>query len=83
MSVEEKIVMPSLGETMEEGLVAEWKKKEGDLIQQGDILLSVETDKTTMDVESFITGKIKKILIQAGETAAVGEAIAIIEKQIG
>ena len=57
------------------------KKKEGDYIRQGDILLCVETDKTTMDVESFTAGKIIKILVQEGETAAVGEAIAIIEKQ--
>ena len=67
----EVITMPRLSDTMEEGTVATWLKKEGDSIQEGDILAEIETDKATMEFESFYTGTLLKIGIQEGETALV------------
>ena len=72
------ILMPSLSPTMEEGVLAKWLVKEGDLIKQGTMLCSVETDKTTVDYESMDEGYLRKILVQAGTTARVNQLIAIL-----
>ena len=74
----EVITMPRLSDTMEEGTVASWLKKEGDSIQEGDILAEIETDKATMEFESFYTGTLLKIGIQEGETALVDALLAIV-----
>ena len=74
----EVITMPRLSDTMEEGTVATWLKKEGDSIQEGDILAEIETDKATMEFESFYTGTLLKIGIQEGETALVDALLAIV-----
>ena len=71
--------MPMLGEVMEEGRIAAWYKQEGDTVERGENLMEVETDKATMDVESTVTGVVKKILIQAGETVPINTPLAIIE----
>jgi pyruvate/2-oxoglutarate dehydrogenase complex dihydrolipoamide acyltransferase (E2) component len=55
--------MPQAGETMEEGTVVEWKKQEGEPVEKGEILLTVETDKAAVEVESDFSGFLKKILI--------------------
>lgn len=72
------ILMPSLSPTMEEGVVAKWLVKEGDLIKQGTMLCSVETDKTTVDYESLDEGYMRKILLPAGSGAKVNQLIAIL-----
>ena len=77
----EVITMPRLSDTMEEGTVATWLKKEGDSIQEGDILAEIETDKATMEFESFYTGTLLKIGIQEGETALVDALLAIVGPQ--
>ena len=74
-----EFTMPKLGHLMEEGTVLSWKKAVGDIIETGDILLEVETDKATMEVESNLTGTVKEILIQEEQTVPVGTPLAIIE----
>jgi len=74
----EVINMPRLSDTMEEGTVAQWFKKVGDAIQEGDILAEIETDKATMEFEAFYEGELLHIGIQEGETAAVDTLLAII-----
>jgi len=71
--------MPKLGEVMEEGKVLEWKKKEGEAIAKGEILLEVETDKAVMEIESTVSGILRKILVPAGETVPVNSPLALIE----
>jgi pyruvate dehydrogenase E2 component (dihydrolipoamide acetyltransferase) len=70
--------MPRLSDTMEEGTVATWLKKVGDQVQEGDILAEIETDKATMDFESFNEGVLLHIGVQEGDTAPVDTLLAII-----
>lgn len=74
----EIINMPRLSDTMEEGTVASWLKQVGDAVDEGDILAEIETDKATMEFESFFSGVLLHIGIQVGETAAVDTLLAII-----
>ncbi len=74
----ELIKMPRLSDTMEEGTVATWLKKVGDTIEEGDILAEIETDKATMEFESFNEGTLLFIGIQEGDTAPVDALLAII-----
>lgn len=73
-----KVTMPRLSDTMTEGTVATWHKKVGDKIKEGDILAEIETDKATMEFESFNSGTLLHIGINEGETAAVDSLLAII-----
>jgi pyruvate dehydrogenase E2 component (dihydrolipoamide acetyltransferase) len=72
------ITMPRLSDTMTEGVVAKWLKKVGDKISEGDILAEIETDKATMEFESFNSGTLLHIGIQEGESAPVDSLLAII-----
>lgn len=72
------INMPRLSDTMEEGVVAKWLKNVGDSIEEGDILAEIETDKATMEFESFHEGTLLHIGIQEGETSPVDQLLAII-----
>lgn len=72
------ITMPRLSDTMTEGVVAKWLKKVGDKINEGDILAEIETDKATMEFESFNSGTLLHIGINEGETAPVDSLLAII-----
>ncbi len=72
------INMPRLSDTMTEGTVATWLKKVGDVIKEGDILAEIETDKATMEFESFNSGVLLYIGIQEGNTAPVDSLLAII-----
>lgn len=74
----EVIPMPRLSDTMEEGTVATWEKQEGEEVEEGDILAEIETDKATMEFESFFDGTLLKIAVGEGESAPVEEPIAII-----
>jgi pyruvate dehydrogenase E2 component (dihydrolipoamide acetyltransferase) len=74
----EIIKMPRLSDTMEEGTVAAWLKKVGDTVEEGDILAEIETDKATMEFESFYTGTLLYIGIQEGESSPVDAVLAVI-----
>ncbi len=76
-----KITMPRLSDTMTEGTVATWLKKVGDKVNEGDILAEIETDKATMEFESFNAGTLLHIGVQEGETAPVDALLAIIGKE--
>ncbi len=69
-----------LSPTMEEGLIVSWSKKPGDKISTGDIIAEVETDKATMEMESYFDGILLEIFVPAGSTAKVGTALAVIGK---
>ncbi|MBQ0769728.1 MAG: pyruvate dehydrogenase complex dihydrolipoamide acetyltransferase [Bizionia sp.] len=77
----EVINMPRLSDTMEEGTVATWLKQVGDKIEEGDILAEIETDKATMEFESFYEGTLLHIGVQEGETTKVDELLAIIGEE--
>jgi pyruvate dehydrogenase E2 component (dihydrolipoamide acetyltransferase) len=74
------ITMPRLSDTMTDGTVATWLKKVGDTIKEGDILAEIETDKATMEFESFNAGVLLHIGIEEGQTAPVDSLLAIIGK---
>ena len=74
----EVINMPRLSDTMEEGTLAKWFKKVGDTVKEGEILAEIETDKATMEFESFYDGVLLHIGIDEGSTAPVDSIIAII-----
>ena len=77
----EVIKMPRLSDTMEEGVVAKWLKKKGDKVEEGDILAEIETDKATMEFESFYSGTLLYIGIEEGETAPVESLLAILGEE--
>ena len=72
------IFMPALSSTMTEGKIVEWTKSPGDKVEKGETVLVVESDKADMDVESFNDGYLAVIMVEAGEEAPVGSAIALI-----
>lgn len=74
----EKFLMPKLSPTMEEGQISRWVKNEGDTFEANETLAEVDTDKATMEMTALSGGTLLKILKTGGETAALGEAIAII-----
>ena len=77
----EIIKMPRLSDTMTDGVVAKWHKKIGDFIKEGDLLADIETDKATMEFESFQEGVLLHIGVKESETAAVDSILAIIGKK--
>ena len=74
----EKVIMPMLGETMNEGIIAKWRKQEGEKVERGEILLEVTTDKATLEVESLASGVLRKIVAPEGSTIPVLQTIAWI-----
>lgn len=73
-----EVFMPALSSTMKEGKVVTWLKSEGDEIEAGEAIMVVESDKADMDVEAFEDGYLAKILVEEGEMAPVGDAVALI-----
>jgi pyruvate dehydrogenase E2 component (dihydrolipoamide acetyltransferase) len=73
-----EITMPQLSDTMSEGLVVKWRKKEGEPVKQGEVVAEVETDKATMEMESFDAGTLAKILVAEGQKVSVGKPIAVL-----
>eukprot|EP00559_Dactyliosolen_fragilissimus_P003589 CAMPEP_0184863324 /NCGR_PEP_ID=MMETSP0580-20130426/10512_1 /TAXON_ID=1118495 /ORGANISM="Dactyliosolen fragilissimus" /LENGTH=676 /DNA_ID=CAMNT_0027361593 /DNA_START=165 /DNA_END=2195 /DNA_ORIENTATION=- len=73
-----KITMPALSSTMKEGRVVSWLKSEGEAVEAGEAIMVVESDKADMDVEAFEDGFLAKILIGEGESAPVGEVVALL-----
>jgi pyruvate dehydrogenase E2 component (dihydrolipoamide acetyltransferase) len=76
--MEEVVLMPRLSDTMTEGVIASWQKNVGDAVKKGDILAEIETDKATMELESYKTGTLLYIGAKQGEKIAVNELLCII-----
>lgn len=72
------VEMPKMGDTMEEGKILRWIKQEGDPVKRGESLAEVETDKVNIEIESFASGVLRKILVPEGESAPIGSGIALI-----
>lgn len=83
-SMQEVILMPRLSDTMTEGVIAEWHKKVGDTVKKGDLLADVETDKATMELESYKEGKLLYVGAQKGDKVPVNALLCIIgdEKKV-
>ena len=73
-----KILMPKLSDTMSEGLILKWLKKEGEKVKQGEILVEIESDKADMELEAYDSGILRKIMVLEGGKAEIGAPIAII-----
>ncbi|MGH9971021.1 MAG: pyruvate dehydrogenase complex dihydrolipoamide acetyltransferase [Pyrinomonadaceae bacterium] len=73
-----QVIMPKLSPTMEEGQLSRWLKKEGDKVSMGEPLAEIDTDKATMEMQALGNGVLRKILIKEGESAPLGQLIAII-----
>src|SRR5687767_9328125 len=73
-----QVIMPKLSPTMEEGQLSRWLKKEGDKVSMGEPLAEIDTDKATMEMQALGNGVLRKILINEGESAPLGQLIAII-----
>ncbi len=69
-------LMPKLGHLQEVGTVSEWRIRPGDTIKKGEVLVVIETEKTTVEVEATFNGLLQTILLPAGETVPVGVPIA-------
>ncbi|MEL6539735.1 MAG: biotin/lipoyl-containing protein, partial [Bacteroidota bacterium] len=74
----EVIRMPKLSDTMEEGILATWLKKEGETVKEGELLAEVETDKATMDLEAYTDGTLLHIGAQERDSVPINSIIAII-----
>jgi pyruvate dehydrogenase E2 component (dihydrolipoamide acetyltransferase) len=81
MAIKE-VILPKLGQTMEFGTIIEWLKQEGDQVQRGEVLFTVESDKATLEVESPTKGYLRKILVPAGEEHPVLIPVALITKTL-
>jgi pyruvate dehydrogenase E2 component (dihydrolipoamide acetyltransferase) len=73
-----KVIMPKLSPTMEEGQISRWLKKEGDKVSMGEPLAEIDTDKATMEMQALANGVLRKILINEGQSAPLGQVIAVI-----
>jgi pyruvate dehydrogenase E2 component (dihydrolipoamide acetyltransferase) len=76
-------VMPILGADMTEGMLVAWRKRPGDHVERGEIIVEVETDKATVEVESFVTGTLERILVEEGLKVPVGTPLAVIHVEGG
>jgi pyruvate dehydrogenase E2 component (dihydrolipoamide acetyltransferase) len=74
----EELTMPRLSDTMEQGTIGRWLKREGESFREGDVIAEIETDKATMDFQAYEDGTMLKILVADGESAALGAPIAIV-----
>ena len=75
-----QVILPKLGQTMEEGAIVEWVKEEGDPVARGDVLFTVESDKAVLEVEATARGYLRRILVPAGQTIPVLTPVAIITR---
>src|ERR1043165_5841894 len=73
-----EITMPQQSDTMTEGTVVKWLKREGDKVKEGDVIAEIETDKATMEMEAFEAGTIAVIKAPEGTKVPVGELIAVL-----
>ena len=72
------VIMPKLGQTVEEASIVRWHKTEGDTVKKGDVLFEIETDKAVLEVESFYDGTLLKILVRAEETVPVSSTVGFV-----
>ena len=72
------VIFPKLGQTMEEGAIVKWLKKEGSPVAKGDILFEIETDKANLEVESFFEGVLLKIYVREGVTVPVNTVVGYV-----
>ena len=75
--------MPKLSDTMTEGTLVKWRKKNGDKVETGDVIAEVETDKATMEMEAFDDGSSSEILVAGGRQSAVGARLALLLAKYG
>src|SRR5579884_906874 len=75
-----EITMPQQSDTMTQGTIVKWLKKEGDAIKTGQIIAEIETDKATMEMEAFESGTLAAILVGEGKSVAVGTVLAVLAK---
>ncbi len=73
-----RVLLPQLGQTMEEGTIEKWHKQEGERVRKGEVLYELTTDKATLEVEAFAEGVLKRIVVAEGQTVPVNDLIAII-----
>jgi len=76
-----RVFLPQLGQTMEEGTIEKWRKRQGERVEKGEVLYELTTDKATLEVESFAGGILKRILVGEGQTAPVNTLIAVIGEE--
>ena len=74
----QNVLLPKLGQTMEEATVETWRVGEGDAVKKGDVLLEITTDKATLEVESFVVGTVRKILAEPGTVLPVNTVLALV-----
>src|SRR5690349_12510055 len=77
----EIVRMPKMSDTMTEGVIAKWHKKVGDTVKSGELMAEIETDKATMDYESFNSGEVLYIGVQEGQSVQVDGVLAIVGKK--
>ena len=75
-----EVILPKMGQTMEEGTIIEWVKKEGDPVERGDLLFVFESDKATLEVEATARGFLRKILVPVGKTVPILTVVALITR---
>jgi pyruvate/2-oxoglutarate dehydrogenase complex dihydrolipoamide acyltransferase (E2) component len=78
-----KVVLPKWGMGMEEGTITRWLKAVGEKVEEGEPLVEIETAKVTQEMEAPVSGRLVKILLAEGATAAVNTEIAVIEENHG
>ena len=78
-----EVILPKLGQTMEEGSIVEWIKKEGDAVNRGDILFTVESDKAVLEVDATARGYLRRILVREGQKVPVLTLVALITREAG
>src|ERR687885_1175363 len=76
-----EVIMPKMGEAMEEGTLVKWLKSEGDEVSEGDPIAEIETDKVTMELEAEDSGTLAQLIADEGQEIPVGEAIAFIQAE--
>jgi len=76
-----KVVMPRLSDSMDEGQLVEWKIHPGERVKSGDVIAEVESDKAVMEIQTFKSGIVKEIMVEAGKTVPVGTTMAIIDTE--
>jgi pyruvate dehydrogenase E2 component (dihydrolipoamide acetyltransferase) len=74
-----EVIMPKMGDAMEEGTLLKWLKSEGDEVEEGDAIAEIETDKASMEIEAEDSGTLAQLIAEEGQEVAVGEAIAFIQ----
>jgi pyruvate dehydrogenase E2 component (dihydrolipoamide acetyltransferase) len=77
----QEVIMPKMGDGMEEGTLVEWLKKEGEKVKSGEVIATIQTDKATLEMESSSSGILSGILLQPGQTVPVGQPIAALLKE--